>query len=210
VAGLSSVTSTTFVGALTGAATTAGTVTTAAQPNITSVGTLSSLSVTGNVTGGNLVTAGLISATGNITGGNISVLNNITVSSLSATGNINSGGTISAVSKSFLIDHPTKEGKKLRHGSLEGPENGVYVRGKLKDTNAIELPDYWTKLVDPDSITVTLTPIGAHQKLYVKDVSNNTVTVGNGNLLDKTINCYYVVYAERCDVEKLEVEIDVS
>jgi hypothetical protein len=51
---LTSVTSTTFVGALTGAATTAGTVTTAAQPNITSVGTLSSLAVTGNITAGNV------------------------------------------------------------------------------------------------------------------------------------------------------------
>jgi hypothetical protein len=45
VAGLSSVTSTSFVGALTGAATTAGTVTTAAQPNITSVGTLTGLTL---------------------------------------------------------------------------------------------------------------------------------------------------------------------
>jgi hypothetical protein len=36
-------------------ATTAGTVTTAAQPNITSVGTLSSLAVTGNVTAGNIL-----------------------------------------------------------------------------------------------------------------------------------------------------------
>jgi len=54
VAGLTSVTSTTFVGALTGAATTAGTVTTAAQPNITSVGTLSSLAVTGNISAGNV------------------------------------------------------------------------------------------------------------------------------------------------------------
>jgi hypothetical protein len=57
VAGLSSVTSTTFVGALTGAATsatTAGTVTTAAQPNITSVGTLTSLAVTGNISAGNV------------------------------------------------------------------------------------------------------------------------------------------------------------
>lgn len=43
-------------------ATTAGTVTTAAQPNITSVGTLSSLAVTGNVTAGNAnVTGQLIS-----------------------------------------------------------------------------------------------------------------------------------------------------
>jgi hypothetical protein len=63
VAGLGSVTSTTFVGALTGAATsatTAGTVTTNAQPNITSVGTLTSLAVTGNITGGNLISSGNI------------------------------------------------------------------------------------------------------------------------------------------------------
>jgi hypothetical protein len=45
-----------------------GTLSTAAQPNITSVGTLSLLSVTGNITGGNLLTAGVVSATGNITG----------------------------------------------------------------------------------------------------------------------------------------------
>jgi hypothetical protein len=54
IAGLSSVTSTTFVGALTGAATTAGTVTTAAQGNITSVGTLSSLGVSGAITASTL------------------------------------------------------------------------------------------------------------------------------------------------------------
>jgi hypothetical protein len=47
-------------------ATTAGTVTTAAQPNITSVGTLSSLSVSGAITGGSLSVS-----TGNITAGNI-------------------------------------------------------------------------------------------------------------------------------------------
>jgi hypothetical protein len=58
VAGLTSVTSTTFVGALTGAATsatTAGTVTTAAQPNITSVGTLTSLNSSGNITAPSII-----------------------------------------------------------------------------------------------------------------------------------------------------------
>jgi hypothetical protein len=44
----------------------AGTLTTAAQNNITSVGTLSSLTVTANVAGGNLTTGGQVSATGNI------------------------------------------------------------------------------------------------------------------------------------------------
>ena len=43
-------------------ATTAGTVTTAAQPNITSVGTLTSLAVTGNASAGNLNTAGAVVA----------------------------------------------------------------------------------------------------------------------------------------------------
>ena len=46
----------------------AGTVYTNAQPNITSVGTLTSVAVTGNTTTGNLLTGGLVSATGNITG----------------------------------------------------------------------------------------------------------------------------------------------
>jgi hypothetical protein len=44
------------------------------------------LSITGNVTGGNILTAGLISATGNVTGGNL-----ITVGLASITGNVNIG-----------------------------------------------------------------------------------------------------------------------
>ena len=48
-------------------ATTAGTVTGNAQANITSVGTLSSLSVSGNIYGGNLSIGGVIIAGGNIT-----------------------------------------------------------------------------------------------------------------------------------------------
>ena len=117
-------------------------------------------------------------------------------------------GSFAATTKSFVIDHPTKEGKKLRYGSLEGPENGVYVRGKLKGSNKIELPEYWTKLVDADSITVSLTPIGKHQDLFVEDIVDNCVIVGNGNLFSKEINCFYTVFAERIDVDKLEVEID--
>ena len=49
----------------------AGTLETASQTNITSVGTLGSLAVTGNVAGGNLNTAGQVVATGNVTGGNL-------------------------------------------------------------------------------------------------------------------------------------------
>ena len=97
VAGLTSVTSTTFVGALTGAATTAATVTTAAQPNITSVGTLTSVSVTGNITGGNLLINTDAVITGNLTvQGNTTTINSnvITTNDLNITvGNNQSTGT---------------------------------------------------------------------------------------------------------------------
>lgn len=129
--------------------------------------------------------------------------------SLSSTGDLTLAGSLSATSKSFLIDHPTKPGKKLRYGSLEGPENGVYVRGRLKG-NVVELPEYWIKLVDPDSITVQLTPIGKHQKLYVEDIKDNKVYVANGGLFAGDVDCFYCVLAERVDVKKLQVEVEIS
>lgn len=65
---------------------TAGYVTASDQANITSVGTLNSLGVSGNITGGNISTAGNITG-GNITGGNITI-SNVIVTTLSATGNV--------------------------------------------------------------------------------------------------------------------------
>jgi glycosyltransferase involved in cell wall biosynthesis len=113
-------------------------------------------------------------------------------------------GELSATNKSFVIDHPTKEGMHLRYGSLEGPENGVYFRGRLKNKNIIELPDYWVNLVDYDSITVTLTPIGRFSELYVENIENNIVYVQDNCL--NLVNCYFTVYAERIDIPKLLVE----
>jgi hypothetical protein len=57
-----------------------GTLTTAAQPNVTSVGTLTSVSVTGNVSGGNLVTTGTVSTGTLTTSGNATIAGNLTVS----------------------------------------------------------------------------------------------------------------------------------
>ena len=129
------------------------------------------------------------------------------IGSMSSAGDFTLKGTLYAASKSFLIPHPTKESKKLRYGSLEGPENGVYIRGKLKG-NVIELPEYWTKLVDPNSITVNLTPIGKHQKLYVEDIRDNKVFVANEGMFASEPNCFYTVFAERVDIAKLEVEVE--
>jgi hypothetical protein len=111
-------------------------------------------------------------------------------------------GSFAATTKSFVIDHPTKPGMKLRYGSLEGPENGVYVRGRLKaGEKIIQLPDYWEGLVDQDTYTVNLTPIGKHQELYVEHIADDYIIIGGEN-----IDCFYTVFAERNDVEKLVVE----
>jgi len=122
---------------------------------------------------------------------------------LSGSGSINISGTIAATQKSFVIDHPTKEGMKLRHGALEGPEDAVYVRGRLKDNNVIELPEYWTGLVDEDSITVNLTPFGK-QDVWVEDIVNNTIIVGS----EGPINCFYTVYGTRKDIDKWDIEYE--
>lgn len=152
--------------------------------------------------GGSVNTAAQYTWTNNHTfSANVTVSGNVGVGTSTPGYKLEVNGSFAATTKSFIIDHPTKEGMKLRYGSLEGPENGVYVRGRLKDTDTINLPDYWTGLVDDSTITVNLTPIGEHQNLYVKGISNDSVIVGGTN-----IDCYYTVFAERSDVEKLMVE----
>jgi len=73
-----------------------GTVTTAAQPNITSVGSLTTLTVTGNANVGNLGTAGLIVATGNVSGGNLTTGGVVAATGNVTGGNLTTGGLVSA------------------------------------------------------------------------------------------------------------------
>jgi hypothetical protein len=112
---------------------------------------------------------------------------------------------LSAATKSFLIDHPIKIGKKLQYGVLEGPEHSVYIRGKMSNSNFINFPDYWNYLVDLNSITVSITPIGNSQNLFVQEINCSGVIVA-GEALEK-MNYYYHVFGERKDVPKIQIEI---
>lgn len=109
--------------------------------------------------------------------------------------------------KPFDIPHPSNgEGHRLRYVCLEGPEIGVYFRGRLTNKTEIELPLYWKDLVHIDSISVQLQPIGSHQDIIVKKVDEKKIYLQpNGGI---SIDCYYHVYAERKDVEKLIVEYE--
>ena len=115
--------------------------------------------------------------------------------------------------KPFDLVHPTKgEGHRLRYACIEGPEVAVYCRGRLKESNVINLPDYWKDLVHEDSITVQLQPIGSNQNLVIQEFSNEFIVIAedstNTDLITdlSTIDCFYHVYGERKDVERLIVE----
>ena len=117
--------------------------------------------------------------------------------------------------KAFDIEHPTKgEGHRLRYVSLEGPESAVYCRGRLKESNVINLPDYWKDLVHEDSITVQLQPIGSNQNLVIQEFNNEFIVIAedstNTDLITdlSTIDCFYHVYGERKDVNPLLVEYE--
>ena len=118
--------------------------------------------------------------------------------------------SIVATTKLFDIKHPSKENYRLAHASLEGPEIGVYCRGRLTGSNSIDLPPYWKDLVDPESVTVNLTQIRTSQDLIVYDYifMENKIFVRSGKGPECEIDCYYTVYGERKDVDKLKVEYE--
>ena len=103
--------------------------------------------------------------------------------------------------KNFDIPHPSKEGWRLTHACVEGPEAAVYVRGRVKNQTEIHLPEYWTKLVDESSITVSLTHVGSHQDVIVKRIGDNKIYLQSKGGMP--IDCFYHIFGERIDTEKL-------
>ena len=142
-----------------------------------------------------------------ISGANVTIgAPNLTINGLSWNGYV--VGKLAIAGKGFDIPHPTKpDTHRLRYICLEGPEVGTYLRGKLNNTNIIELPDYWTEsFIDLDSITVNLTPVGNYQELFIKEIKDGKILVGNNSA--SKIHCHYTVFAERKTRDKLQVEYE--
>ena len=103
--------------------------------------------------------------------------------------------------KKFDISHPNKKGWRLSHVCVEGPTADVYIRGKLDGSHIIDIPKYWQGLVDYDTITVNLTPLGRNDtSLHVKEITDEKIIISSDYLTQ--VKCFYQVYAERIDCEK--------
>ena len=154
-------------------------------------GTPNALYVTGGGGVDSLFVAGDLYVSGKIDGGNKGRL-------------ASRFATADSKPKPFDIKHPSKEGWRLRYACIEGPEVGVYCRGRVRNEKIIRLPNYWKDLVDVESISVQLQPIGSHQDIIVKRWDEEFIYLqAQGGM---PVNCFYHVYAARKDVNPLYVE----
>lgn len=112
----------------------------------------------------------------------------------------NTGGYYYDSDKTFIINHPNNSEKFLVHCCLEGPEAGVYYRGKGSIINnecvEIELPNYVENLAS--DFTVQITPIysGKIVMLNCSEVDNNKFRVYGENA-----KFHWTVHGKRHDIE---------
>jgi hypothetical protein len=118
--------------------------------------------------------------------------------------------SLTAGTKTFIIDHPINKDKYLVHCCLEGPEGGVYYRGHGEIINneytIIKLPKYVKELAT--NFTVQLTPIYCEKEikqLYTSEVENNSFKVYGENC-----KFYWLVQGKRCDIEVEPYKLNVS
>ena len=188
------------------ASTTSGAVTTSAFYVNTAVTTGTGLHLSAaNLASGNalIINAG----SGSYTSGKLIDAQNNSVSKFS----VDFNGNLRATTKSFDIEHPTKPGKRLVYGVLEGPEHGVYHRGTVegKGLLKIELPEYWHKLVGED-YSIQLTPWGNYAVHIVEKTENYFIIQLSGNFISqkfKNIKVDYIIHGSRIDAP-LEIEQD--
>ena len=169
------------------------------QVNTSIIGTATAFNVPACVMTCTAVTAsGTIHAATSFTGPTITALNAADAANAAAAA---AAQSTASSKKGFDISHPTKDNTRLRYICVEGPTADVFVRGRLTGKNVIELPEHWRGLVDPETITVTLTQIKTSQDLIIDGIEWGTrIKVRSGNGTD--VDCFYHVQAERKDVEK--------
>jgi hypothetical protein len=103
--------------------------------------------------------------------------------------------------KTFVIDHPTKENMYLVHACLEGPEAGVYYRGHatiLEGSEYVEvlLPEYVSHFACDFTIQVTPVYDGRKKSIY----SMTEVADSKFRIYGDPGRVHWVVYGKRSSI----------
>jgi hypothetical protein len=148
--------------------------------------------------------------------------NNGAVAVLDANGNVQAGmlvnssgrGEMFADVKNFIVDHPTRPGARIVYTSLEGPEVAIYHRGVVALVNgraSIELPEHFTALAKPDSVTVQLTPVSLRSLgLGVEAIGDGRIEIGELHDGTGSYDVHFVVHAVRQGYEERQPVIDAA
>ncbi|HSK78625.1 MAG TPA: hypothetical protein VLQ45_19375, partial [Thermoanaerobaculia bacterium] len=102
--------------------------------------------------------------------GNVTLTGNLTIS-----GNLTATGA-----KNFAVVDPADSKRAIYFTALEGPEAGTYFRGtaRLKEGEAvIELPGYFSRVTEPEQLTVQLTLVGHWGQIYVAEKSSERLVI---------------------------------
>lgn len=87
------------------------------------------------------------------------------------------------------------------YGSTNSPENTVFVHGRTNKP-IIDLPEEWGEIVNWKNVSVQVTPYGLQQNLIVRRVDKEKLEVHVQGQGCPTMDYFYMIIAERCDIEK--------
>lgn len=82
---------------------------------------------------------------------------------------------------------------------IESKDELIFLRGRLRNQSTIVLPKEWSSLIEPSTISITLTPVGSFQNLLVKRIGNFEIEIqSNGGL---PIDCFYHIFAKKLTLD---------
>lgn len=108
-------------------------------------------------------------------------------------------GVFQATAKSFKIRHPIDDNKYLIHGSLEGPEFGMYIRGNAAAhyKASIYLPEYFNAMADDLSCYVSSDSFIPHKA----NIENGILSISLLFPSIKKVRFNYLIIASRNDIQ---------